>query len=98
MLNSGNMEPEEATSCKDPQWRDEDINPPTKLLAPNLPCLKKCKEKDGSEPEKVTNKYWTQLENHPRSKHQSLTLLIIFCYACRQEPSVTVLYEAVPST
>jgi hypothetical protein len=27
-------------------------------------------------------------------KHQSLTLLMIFCYACRQEPSIAVILEA----
>jgi hypothetical protein len=29
-------------------------------------------------------------------KNQSLTLLMILCYACRQEPSITVLWEAPP--
>ena len=31
-------------------------------------------------------------------KKQSLTLLMIFCYACRQEPSITVLSENLPNS
>jgi hypothetical protein len=30
--------------------------------------------------------------------HQSLTLLMILCYACRQNPSMTVLRVAMPSS
>ena len=36
--------------------------------------------------------------DHPMGKHQSLTLLMILCCACRQEPSITVLWEAPPSS
>jgi len=32
-----------------------------------------------------------QLEIHPIGKHQSLTLLMILCYACRQKSSMAVL-------
>ena len=32
-----------------------------------------------------------QLEIHPMGRNQILTILMILCYACRQEPNVTVL-------
>lgn len=40
------------------------------------------------------HQYLAQLETHPTVKHQSLTLSIIPCYACWQESSITVLWEA----
>jgi hypothetical protein len=39
-----------------------------------------------------------QIETHPMGKNQPLTLLVIFCCACRQEPSIAVLWEALPSS
>jgi hypothetical protein len=39
-----------------------------------------------------------QYEAYPMSKHQSLRLLIILWDACRLEPSITVLWEALPSS
>lgn len=28
--------------------------------------------------------------NHPKGKHQSLIQLMLFCYACRQDPNITI--------
>ena len=36
-----------------------------------------------------------KLETHPMGKHQSLTLLMILCYACRQESSVALLRGSI---
>jgi hypothetical protein len=41
-------------------------------------------------------KWLPQIEIHPMGKNQYLTLIL--CYACRQEPSITVLWEAPPSS
>ena len=32
-----------------------------------------------------------KLEAHPMGQHQSLTLLMMLCYTCRQEPTMAVL-------
>ena len=32
-----------------------------------------------------------KIKTYPMGKNQFLTLLMILCYACRQEPSITVL-------
>ena len=50
----------------------------------------------------VANQWLEQLEAHPKGKNQSLTVLMfmlyLFCYVCRQEPSIAVLLEAPPSS
>jgi hypothetical protein len=46
---------------------------------------------DGVETEVMANQYSVQLESYPMGKRQFHTLLMIFCYACRQEPSIDVL-------
>jgi hypothetical protein len=46
----------------------------------------------------MINQLLSQLETHPMGKHQSLTLLMILCHACRQEPSITALWETPPSS
>ena len=40
---------------------------------------------------------WAQFETHPMGKHQSLALLMILCYACREETSITVFRELLSS-
>lgn len=41
--------------------------------------------------EKVIKQYPAQLETHPIDMSQSLIVLMILCYACGQEYSMTVL-------
>jgi hypothetical protein len=41
---------------------------------------------------------WPNLGLIPIRERHLLTLLIRLCYACRQEPSITVFYEASPSS
>ena len=40
---------------------------------------------DGEKIVRMANPYPAQLETHPMGKHQSLTLLMILCYAYRQK-------------
>ena len=51
--STGDMEPEEATSCSQAgtQWSDRDTNLPTKLLTQIYPIYKKCKNGDETETE-----------------------------------------------
>ena len=51
----------------------------------------KHRDKDRVKIEGMANQCLAQLETHPKGKNQFLTLLMIVCYACRQEPSITVL-------
>jgi hypothetical protein len=52
------------------------------------------RDKDGAETEGTTNQWLSQLETYIMWESQPLTLLMILCYACRQEPSMTVFWEA----
>ena len=51
----------------------------------------KCRESGGAETEGMVKQWPTKVEIFPKDKYQSMTLLMILCYACRQEPSMTVL-------
>ena len=46
----------------------------------------------------MDDQWLTQLESHPKGNNQSLTLLMILCYGCRQESTITVFWEAPPSS
>ena len=59
---------------------------------------KKCRNKGETGFEGMANQWLPQLETQPMGKKQSLTLLIILFYACRQWPSITVLWEASPNS
>jgi hypothetical protein len=59
----------------------------------NASCLQYVWEKDGIETEGMANQWLTQPETHPINKNQTLTLLMILCYVCRQEPNINVLWE-----
>ena len=68
-----------------------DINYAQNLLPQVYPAYQKCRNKDGTETDGMANQWLAQLEIHSMGRHQSLTLLMILCYACKQEPSITVL-------
>ena len=51
----------------------------------------KCRESGEAETEGMVKQWPTKVEIFPKDKYQSMTLLMILCYACRQEPSMTVL-------
>jgi hypothetical protein len=70
---------------------------PQYLWPKRWPAYQKCREKGGAGIVGMANQGLVQLEIHPMDKNQSLTLLRILCYACRQWSSITVLWEALPS-
>jgi hypothetical protein len=90
MPKSGDMKPEESTSCSQAghQCRDKDTNPPTKLSTQNLSYLQEMQgwSRDGRKGQQPIT-----TPTHPTGKYQCLTLLIILCYAYRQKPSITIL-------
>jgi hypothetical protein len=51
------------------------------------------RDENEGEIEGMVNQWLAKIEAHPMNKNQSLTLLMIFCYAYRH---VTVLWEAPP--
>ena len=48
------------------------------------------RDKDRAEMEGTASQRLVQIETHSMGKKQSMTLLMIFCYACRQESSITI--------
>jgi hypothetical protein len=88
-----NIEPEEATSCRQAGTSvDQQGHQPThKPFDPKfIPSTRNAGWGEGEQ----RLREWpanNPLENHPMGKHQSLTLLMILCYAHRQESSMAVL-------
>jgi hypothetical protein len=80
---NGSIESEEATSYSQigipvEQWRHQ---PTHKTFNPNfILSTRNAGTGDGAETGGLA-----QLETQPIGKHQSLTLLMVLCYACRQE-------------
>ena len=62
------------------------------------PAYKMCRNTDEAETKRTVNQWLPQLEIHPTRERQPLTLLVILCYACRQESSITVSWEASSSS
>jgi hypothetical protein len=62
------------------------------------PAYKICRDKDKAEAEGVAIQWLPQIETHNMNKNQSLTLLMIPCYACRQEPSIILIWEIPPNS
>ena len=64
-------------------------------LQPTMcPACKMCRGKDGAESEGVAK--LVNLETHAIRGSPPLTLLMILCYICRQEPSIIVIRETSP--
>ena len=64
----------------------------TQNLQPNVcPSHKKYRDKDVVATEGTAHKLLAQLVVYATGKNQSLTLLKILYYVCREEPSITVL-------
>jgi hypothetical protein len=85
----GDIKPKEAISCGEAgtsvelqryQHTHKTFNPKCILSTRNAGIG------DGAETEGIVN----QLETYPIYKHQSLTLLMILCYACSQGSSMAV--------
>lgn len=96
-LKSTDEEPEEATFCSEsgPPVKRQEHQPINKTFDPKfILSLRNA----GMEQRLKANQNPAQLEIHPMDKHQSLTLSMRLCYACWQEPSITVLWKALPSS
>jgi len=77
----------------DPQWRDKDTNPPTRLLTQILFRLQEMqmggvKQRLSKWP---TNNWPNLRPIYLMDKYQYLTLLVILCCACIQETDMAVL-------
>jgi hypothetical protein len=79
------------------QWRDGDINPPSKFFDTKLFLSKRNAEK------KKWSRHWTNgwavtspSWDHSIVGYKSLTLLLMLCCACRQKPSIAAIWEALP--
>jgi hypothetical protein len=56
------------------------------------PAYKRYRDKDRAETEGMTKQLIPQIETiNLLGKKQALTSLMVFCYACRQEPRLTIL-------
>ena len=78
-----------SSNQKDSQRRYKNNNSPNPH--PKMcPVYKMCREKDRAEVDRMANKGLLQIKTHLMGKNQS-TLLMIICYACRQQRSITIL-------
>jgi hypothetical protein len=65
-------------------------------LTQMCPAFKMCRDQNRSEiedqnrseAEGMVNQWLPQIKTHPKGKNQSLTLLMILCYVCRQDPNI----------
>jgi hypothetical protein len=97
---SGDMESEKANSCSQAGTPVElsGHQPAHKTFYPKcILSTRNASTGHGAETEGMTKQYQVQLETHPMGKHQSLTLSMILCYACRQDPSMAVLMRLHPA-
>ena len=78
------------------QWRDVDMIPYIKVYDPKL-LMSKGNIKTKMEHSMKAVQWPAQLGIHPMTMHQSQTLLLMLCCACRQEPSMAVLWETLPA-
>jgi hypothetical protein len=78
-------------ASQEPQWRDKDTNPSTKLLTQICLFTRYVGTVDGAETEGIPSQQQAQLETYAIGKHQFLMLLMILCYDYKQKSSVTVL-------
>ena len=84
----GDMEPELAISCNLARIPMDGLE----HLRPTIVLPTKCGGlKNGAEFEGRANQRLAQLENHAIKVSPFLTLLMTFCYICRQESSITVI-------
>jgi hypothetical protein len=99
----GDMEPVEATSCsqaRNPIGAIETPTHPQNLQSKMYPVYKKCRHGGWNRLSEWPTNNWpnVRVRANPMGKHQSLTLLMILCYVCRQESSMAILWEALPSS
>lgn len=61
------------------------------------PAYKKERDKNLTQTKEMAKQCLVQLDMQPMGKNQSLTILMILCYAWRQKPNITVIWEPTPS-
>lgn len=59
------------------------------------PSYKMHRGKDRAEREGMANQWLAQIKTNLMDKKQFLTLLLIYRYACRQDPSTIPLYDGL---
>ena len=57
----------------------------------------KYRNKSGVETEQMADQQPAQLGIHPMGRHQTLTVLLMLCYAFRQELSMAISGETLPA-
>lgn len=89
----GDLGPESAIFIikQDFQWTDWDTNPAPKPQPTIRPACKMCMGKDGAESGGVANRRLVCLKIHAIRGSPRLTLVMILCYTCRKEPSITII-------
>ena len=87
----GDLDLEEAISCSQtgtPVKRQR-YQPTHKTFNPKfILSTRNAGTRDGPETEEKATQNQTQHKTYPKGKHQSLTLLMILCYVCRQDHGV----------
>jgi hypothetical protein len=91
---SGNLLKPGGTSSGEKRYQHTLKTFDTKFLLPTRCKGLKLEQKSLEGP----NKYLAQFEKHPIGESYPLMLLMILCTTCRQEPRVTVSWEAPPSS
>jgi hypothetical protein len=91
-----NVETEVVTSCiyTGVSMEGRDINSPTKPSTQNLSYPQDERAYRWSKDWGNSQQWLLQLERHPIWESQLLTISIILSYACKQEPRITVSWEA----
>jgi len=90
----GDMETEVAMSCSQAKLPVERgrHEPTHKNFNPKFALPTRCTEiTDGAVIEAMAKQWLARLETYPMGESQPPILLMMLCYACRQEPSITVL-------
>jgi hypothetical protein len=93
-LPAEDIETEVATSCSQSRllvegWGQQHTH---KTFNPKFVLPTRCTGIKMEQRLKNSQPMTAQLETHPKGENQPLTLIL--CYACREEPSITVSWEA----
>jgi hypothetical protein len=78
--------------------RQETSNHPQNLRPKICPAYKMCRDKDEAESEGIVDQWLAPLKAHPIGERQPLTVVMILLYVCKQEPCITVSWEASSSS
>jgi hypothetical protein len=68
-----------------------------KILTQNCSCLKEMQGQNWSRDWRKYKQWPPELVIHPMGGHQTLTLLLMLCCACRQEPGMVSFWDVLPA-